>query len=290
MRVEAAFATGIAPPVAGLRSFRDTERRDIEAELGWPPGPGFAPRSKTERGGVRALDIALLGIPRLLNMVANAGAASGTLFNEPVGAGQPREPENEVDDFPVLWAAPESTARTLPWQLDPARRPKKYRTELVLTDQRLLILGADTSAGPVPTGELWATPRDSVADIERMPYSEGGADVRVRFTDGSWTRWKVQEAAKLVVRFHNDRRAVAEDDLTPQQRQRLATLVESPPLQVSRSIGKVLPITEPPSLERFSDGTVMVEMYVPISNGTVQTVTRYLTATGTDDPSKDRLP
>ncbi|WP_234533852.1 hypothetical protein [Streptomyces shenzhenensis] len=289
MRAEADFATGIAPAVAGLRSFRDTDRRDIEAELGWPPGPGFTLRGKTERGGVRALDIALLGIPRLLNMVANAGAASGTLFNEPAGAGQPQEPENEVDDFPVLWAAPGSTARTLPWQLDPARRPKKYRTELVLTDQRLLILGVDASAGPVSTGELWATPHDSIADIERMRYSEGGADVRVRFTDGSWTRWKVQEAPKLVGRFHRDRQPVAEDDLTSQQRERLTGLVESPPLQVSRAVGKVLPITEAPSLERFSDGTVMVELRVPISNGTIQTVTRYLSPTGTDDTSKDRL-
>ncbi|MEU0966555.1 hypothetical protein ABZ357_14505 [Streptomyces sp. NPDC005917] len=290
MRVEVAFATGIAPPVAGLRSFRDTERRDIEAELGWPPGPGFTLRSKPDRVGVRALDIALLGIPRLLNMVANAGAASGTLFGEPVDVGKPREPENEVDDFPVMWAAPAGAARTLPWQLDPTRQPKKYRTELVLTDQRLLILGGDTSAEPEPAEELWATARDAVAHIERMPYSEGGSDVRVRFTDGSWTRWKVEEPLKLVGRFQNDRQPVAEGDLTPQQRERLTALVASPPLYVSRSIGKVLPVTEPPSLERFSDGTVMVELRVPISNGTVKTVTRYLFLDGTDDITKDRLP
>ncbi|MGW7241677.1 hypothetical protein [Streptomyces sp. NPDC054804] len=290
MRVEVAFATGIAPPVAGQRSFRDTDRQDIEAGLGWPPGPGFALRGKPERAGVRALDIALLGIPRLLNIVANAGAASGTLFGEPTGVGEPQEPENEVTDFPVMWAAPDSRARTLPWQLDPARRSKKYRTELVLTDRRLLVLGGNTSTEPAPADELWVTARDSVADIERMPYSEGQSDVRVRFTDGSWTRWKVQEAAKLLGRFHDDLLPVSEEELTPPQRERLATLVASPPLHVSRSIGRVLPITEPPSLERFSDGTVMVELRVPVSNGTVQTVTRYLSPAGSDDTSKDRLP
>ncbi|MFJ9345534.1 hypothetical protein [Streptomyces sp. NPDC101237] len=287
MRVEVAFATGIAPPVAGLRSFRDTQRHDIEAQLGWPPGPGFAPRSKPDRVGVRALDIALLGIPRLLNIIANAGAAGGTLFGEPADIGKPREPENEVDDFPVMWAAPGDTARTLPWQLDPARRPKAYRTELVLTDQRLVILGEDKDAGSAPTEELWTAARHTVADIERMPYSEGVSDVRVRFGDGSWTRWKVQEALKLVRRVRNELQPAAEGDLTPQQRERLATLVASPPLQISRSIGTMLPVTEPPSLERFSDGTVMVELQVPLSSGTVWTVTRYLSPDGTDDVTKD---
>ncbi|MEU8930472.1 hypothetical protein AB0D30_11345 [Streptomyces sp. NPDC048409] len=287
MRVEVAFATGIAPPVAGLRSFRDTERHDIEAQLGWPPGPGFTPRSRPDRAGARALDIALLGIPRLLDIIANAGAAGGTLFGEPADAGRPREPENEVDDFPVMWAAPGDMARTLPWQLDPARRPKKYRTELVLTDQRLVVLGGDEDEGSVPAEELWTAARDTVAGIEHMPYSEGGSDVRVRFTDGSWTRWKVREPLKLVGRFRNDRLPVTEGELTPAQRERLGALVASPPLRVSRSIGTMLPVTELPSLERFSDGTVMVELQVPLSGGTVWTVTRHLSPDGTDDVTKD---
>ncbi|MEU9975903.1 hypothetical protein [Streptomyces sp. NPDC051014] len=287
MRVEVAFATGLAPPVAGLRSFRDTERHDIEAQLGWPPGPGFTPRSKPDQVGVRALDIALLGIPRLLDIIANAGAAGGTLFGEPADAGRPRESENEVDDFPVMWAAPGDLARTLPWQLDPARRPKKYRTELVLTDQRLVVLGRDEDKGSVPAEELWTAARDTVADIERMPYSEDGSDVRVRFTDGSWTRWKVKEPPKLVGRFRNDRLPVTEGELTPEQRERLGALVASPPLQVSRLIGTMLPVTEPPSLERFSDGTVTVELKVPLSRGSVWTVTRHLFPDGTDDVTKD---
>lgn len=288
MRANAAFATGLAPRVAGLRSFRDTERRDIEAELnGWPPGPGFTPRGKADRAGVRALDIALLGIPRLINMIGNVAAPSGPLVSEPGSPGKPQEPENEVEDFPVMWAAEGTTARTLPWQLDPARRAKRYRTELVLTDQRLLILGVDASAGLAPADELWQVPRGSLAAIERLAYPASGSDVRVRFTDGSWTRWKVGDAAKLVSRFRGERKPVTEDSLTPQQRERITELLADPPLAVARSVGTVLPVTEPPSLERFPDGTVAVELRVPLSNGTAQTLTRYLSPSGTDVMPKE---
>ncbi|MET7696954.1 hypothetical protein [Streptomyces sp. NPDC005485] len=283
MRVNASFATGSAPRVAGLRSFRDTERRDIEEELsGWPAGPGFSPRGKADRAGVRALDIALLGIPRLLNMAANAAAPSGSPFGEPHGPGKPREPENEVEDFPVMWAAAGTLARTLPWQLDPARRPKGYRTELVLTDRRLLVLGVSAAAGLAPADELWETPRDTVAEAERMHFSENGSDVRIRFADGSWTRWKVGDAAKLVGQLRGERRPVSGDDVTPQQRDRIAELVADPPLQVSRAVGEVLPVTEPPQLEQLTDGTVAVHLRVPLSNGTEQSLTRYVDPAGTD--------
>ena len=283
MRANVVFATGLAPRVAGLRSFRDTERRDIEAELaGWPPGPGFTPRGKTDQAGVRALDIALLGIPRLINMIGNIPAPSGRLVGEPTSPGKPQEPENEVDDFPVMWAAEGAIARTLPWQLDPARQPKRYRTELVLTDRRLIILGVDTSAGLAPADELWQVPKGSVTAIDRLAYPANGSDVRVRFTDGSWTRWKVSDAAKLVGQFRGERKRVTEDALTPQQRARVAEFVADPPLSVARSVGTVLPVTEVPSLDRFSDGTVAVELQVPLSNGTVHVLTRYLSPSGKD--------
>ncbi|MEU9447153.1 hypothetical protein [Streptomyces sp. NPDC048277] len=274
--------------MAGLRSFRDAERHDIEAELtGWPPGPGFVPRGKADQAGVRALDIALLGIPRLINMIGNIGAPSGQLVGEPGSPGKSQEPENEVDDFPVMWAAEGTVARTLPWQLDPARQPKRYRTELVLTDQRLLILGVDASAGLAPAQELWQVPRSSVAAIERLAYPQNGSHVRVRFTDGSWTRWKVGDAGKLASRFLGERKRVAEEALTPQQRERVAELLADPPLMVARSVGRILPVTEPPTLELLPDGTVAVELRVPLSNGTDQTLTRYLSPSGTDVLPKD---
>ncbi|MFJ9565613.1 hypothetical protein ACIRQQ_36940 [Streptomyces fuscichromogenes] len=288
MRTNVAFATGLAPRVAGLRSFRDTERRDIEGELtGWPPGTGFTPRGKADQAGVRVLDIALLGIPRLINMIGNVAAPSGQLVGETGSPGKAQEPENEVDDFPVMWAAEGTVARTLPWQLDPARQPKRYRTELVLTDQRLVVLGVDASAGLAPADELWQAPRSSVAAIERLSYPRNGSDVRVRFTDESWTRWKVGDAGKLEALFRGERKRVAEEALTPQQRERLAELLADPPLTVARSVGEVLPITEPPTLELLADGVVAVELRVPLSNGTYQPLTRYLSPSGTDVLPKD---
>lgn len=214
MRINASFATGNAPKVAGLRSFRDTDRHDIEGELtsasGWPQGPGFTPRGQTDRAGVRALDVVLLGIPRLLNMIANSGGLTGAPFGNAQDPGKPQEPENEVDDFPVMWAAPGTAARTLPWKLDPARRSKGYRTDLVLTDRRLVILGVEARAGLAPAEELWSLPRKDVVGAERMKFSEGTADVRLRFADGSWARLKVSDAAKLTGQLSGPRLPVSE--------------------------------------------------------------------------------
>ncbi|GAA5003328.1 hypothetical protein [Streptomyces siamensis] len=289
LRANASFATGLAPRVAGLRSFRDTERQDIEAQLrGWPPGPGFTPRGKGGRAGVRVLDVALLGIPLLLNMIANAAAPSGAPFGEPRSSGRPQEPENEVDDFPVVWAAPGTLARTLPWQLDPARRAKSYRTEFVLTDQRLLVLGVDATAGLAPAEELWETPRETVAAAEGMPYSESGSDVRLRFTDGSWTRWKAGDAARLIAALRGESRRVAMDEITSEQRGRVAELVAEPPIRVSRSVGTVLPVEKPPELERLDDGTIAVHLRVPLSNGMEQTLTHYVDPSGADASPEGR--
>ncbi|MEW2392886.1 hypothetical protein AB0933_31440 [Streptomyces venezuelae] len=130
-------------------------------------------------------------------MIANSGGLTGAPAGAAQAHGKPQEPENEVDDFPVMWAAPDTTARTLPWQLDPARRSKGYRTDLVLTDRRLVILGVEARAGLSPADELWSLPRNDVACAERMTFSEGAADVRLRFTDESWARLKVGDAAKL---------------------------------------------------------------------------------------------
>lgn len=285
MRVNVSFATGRAPKVAGLRSFRDTERQDIEGDLtrsGWPAGPGFAPRSKSGRAGVRALDVALLGIPWLLNMIANSGGPSGAPFGDPQGTGKPQEPENEVEDFPVMWAAPGNLARTLPWQLDPARRPRGYRTELVLTDRRLVILGIASGVGLAPADELWDAPRDAVSGAERMMFSEGSSDLRLRFKDGSWTRWKTGDAAKLIGQLQGARRLAGEDELTPQQRTRLGELKADPPLRIPRSMGTILPVEQEPQLEQLADGTVAVQLRVPLSNGTEQTLTHYLDPSGAD--------
>ncbi|MFF4900075.1 hypothetical protein [Streptomyces sp. NPDC001068] len=145
----------------------------------------------------------------------------------------------------------------------------------------------DAAAGLAPAYELWQMSRLCVSAIDQLVYPQGGSDVGVRFIDGSWTRWKVGDATKLASRFRGERKPVREDTLTPQQQQRVAELVANPPLSIARSVGRVLPDTEPPTLELLPDGIVAVELRVPLSNGTDRTLTRYLSPSGTDVLPKD---
>lgn len=86
-----------------------------------------------------------------------------------------------------MWAAPGTLARTVPWQLDPSRRPDSYATDAVLTDRRLVFLG--TQQGTLSKAdELWDVPREDIAEARQMKYSEIGGDVRITFRDGSWIR------------------------------------------------------------------------------------------------------
>lgn len=199
LRTLASFATGAAGPVAGLRSFRDTERRDIEAELaGWPPGPVFTPHGRKAKAAGAATNAVFAGVPVLLNLAYGLLGGQGRGVAVPEGiTGKPEEPDNEVEDFPVVWAAPGTAARALPWQLDPSRRPARYRVEAVLTDRRLVVLGIDGGAGLAPADVLHEIPRELIAGARPMPYSERSADLRITFTDGSWSRWRTGRTADL---------------------------------------------------------------------------------------------
>ncbi|MEU6480717.1 hypothetical protein ABZ858_28330 [Streptomyces sp. NPDC047017] len=184
------FATGTAPKVSGMRWFRDPRRNDIHQELpGWPAGPCFAlgaEPGKTPGGnaaalGLRALYVAIGGALEAL------GGTGGFLPGRSAGPGRPQEPENEVEDFPVMWAEPDSVARTLPWQLDPARCPESCRTHLIVTDRRLVVVGFtgdDLSRDEV----LWEIDRSEVSGAETMRCSAVGGDIRIHFADGSWCR------------------------------------------------------------------------------------------------------
>ncbi|MEV0438903.1 hypothetical protein AB0I84_18220 [Streptomyces spectabilis] len=292
-RHDIAFATGVAPKVAGLRSFRDTDGRDIEAELtgtGWPPGPGFQPRDRSEQSGVRVMDVVLLGIPRLINAISNAAGPGGNLATAPRGLGQSQEPHFEVEDFPVVYAAPDAVARTLPWQLDPARRPKGYRTVLLLTDRRLVILGLPDGSDQTSAQELWSLPRAGVAGAELMSFSQGPSDVRLCFTDESWTRWHVRDATRFVGHVRGERSPVLRDHLTPQQRAQISELMAHPPLEVARSLGKAHPVEEEPQLELLADGVVAVHLQVPLSNGSRIPLTAHLDPSGADVTPEGETP
>ncbi|MFJ9537582.1 hypothetical protein ACIRPX_10040 [Streptomyces sp. NPDC101225] len=207
------FAGGTAASVANRRSFRDHERNDIEAELpGWPPGRPFAVRGFFGRLGRHTRTV--VGGPLMLPLHIIAA-----LFNSPSSPdrrGRLEERENEVDDFPVMWAARGETARTLPWQLDPSRRPWRTVTELELADSDgcVRITSYEDTArgnrffgwgggGRVPGSEavLWEVPRHDVAGAEVKPFSMNESDVKIRFRDGSWARLTTtgSSAARKVV-------------------------------------------------------------------------------------------
>jgi hypothetical protein len=199
----AVFASGRAPKVADKRWFRDDQGRDISAELpGWPPAPVYEAKdskaAKTGRGlGFlgKATAVVVAGTVELLS------PSGGSSINIKGSDGaRPADPALEVEDFPVMVAAPGSTAGTAPFQLDPDRRPDShYRTDLQLTDQRLVVLGSASVQQPAEV--LWSLPLSQVAGARHQPFSSHGADVTVTFADGSWIRLDLRSkgsAAKVV--------------------------------------------------------------------------------------------
>lgn len=136
-RIPVSFATGAATPVSGMRWFRDDERRDVQAELaGWPEGPVYFARSTASRLARNGLKVGLTAA-----LITVVGALGGTGVGDVSTLGRSGDPADEVEDFPVLWAAPGTLARALPWQLDPARRPDTDRTHAIITDRRLVVVG-----------------------------------------------------------------------------------------------------------------------------------------------------
>ncbi|WP_225797815.1 hypothetical protein [Streptomyces aculeolatus] len=220
------FATGMAAPVSGMRWFRDPERRDIQHELpDWPEGPSYALRSRADRNARGTARRAGVVSHSLVALTAGILGAVGSPFGEPRIRGKSEDPENEVDDFPVMWAPEGGVARTLPWQADPARRPENVRTHLIVTDARLVLVGFpddDTSRDEA----LWDVGRSSIARAERRKFSKGHRDFTITFTDGSWCRLHSynENAVNRILR-HASSTFVPSDQLTPPQRNAIDTYV-----------------------------------------------------------------
>ncbi len=246
-----AFASGVAPKVAGMRWFRDTDRNDIQDALpGWPAGPHYAPRSESQgrartagRFGVRALYVAVVGT--LENM-----AGTGTIMKGPSSIkASPEDVENEVEDFPVMWAAPGTVARGLPWQLDRGRRPTGYRTTALVTDQRIVVIGDPNGSG-TRTELLWECERSDIAAVEKKPYSNESSDTVIRFKDGSWCRMHVYSGAWFrYLAAANE--LIDLETLTPGQRRAVDALV------AKHDFG------QPPVISRRPSGNYLVELLTP---------------------------
>jgi hypothetical protein len=105
--------------------------------------------------------------------------------------------------------------------LDPARsQQKRYRTHLIVTDRRLVVVGTPFSEREykrVDDEVLWEAPRATVGKVERRDFKDGH-DVKVVFTDGSWCRLRTSGRDRLM-RYLVDRLDfVPLDSLTPVQR------------------------------------------------------------------------
>ena len=218
------FATGMAAPVSGMRWFRDPERRDIQHELpDWPEGPSYALRSRADRNARSTARRAGVVSHSLVALTAGILGAVGSPFGEPRIRGKSEDPENEVDDFPVMWAPEGGVARTLPWQADPARRPENVRTHLIVTDARLVLVGfpGDDTSRDEP---LWDVGRSSIVRAERRKFSKGHRDFTITFTDGSWCRLHSynENAVNRILR-HASSTFVPSEQLTPPQRNAIDT-------------------------------------------------------------------
>ncbi|ATL28845.1 hypothetical protein [Streptomyces formicae] len=217
------FATGAAPRVKGMRWFRDTERNDIQGELpGWPEGPVYTQHStggslarRAGKGAVLGLGVAVMAV-----LSAAGGNLSGD-YGPDSGSDTPDDPADEVEDFPVMWAAPGTLARTLPWQLDPGRSDeKRYRTQAIVTDRRLVVVGFPFSKkeqSKIEDEVLWETPRSTIASVDRRNFRIG-TDLRILFTDGSWCRLRSVSRRKLIWPLTEPRGYVSLESLTDDQR------------------------------------------------------------------------
>ncbi|MFI7020730.1 hypothetical protein [Streptomyces sp. NPDC050164] len=245
-RYPVSFATGTAASVDGRRSFRDRRRNDIEAELpSWPEGRTFAVRHLPGRVGVY-VGTAVSGVFAAAWGIL-ADLLGGSTIDTETGRGKLEERENEVDDFPVMWADADDIARGLPWQLDPSRRPHGYVTEMVLTTHRLLVVGSGTA--------LWETPRDNIAEAAVKQFSFGHKDFRLTFRDGSWARLTANvsdHTTELVGLLTGSHHRLSESELSAEQRDRLSSFTTSSPAGAT-----------PPIITRLPSGLVRVQSTAP---------------------------
>lgn len=193
-RCAVSFATGAATRVSGMRWFRDPDRRDIQSELpGWPEQPQYTIHSKAN-AAVRVAGRVVLAVL----VIAAAAVLGGTGVGNVDRLGSSEDPENEVEDFPVMWAAPGTIARTLPWELDPARRPDTDGTHAVVTDRRLLVIGSLDDPRDPWEEVLWETDLGSVTSVERKEFSHGKRDFLIAFVDGSWCRLTSTDGDRVI--------------------------------------------------------------------------------------------
>lgn len=227
-RTPVTFASGAAMRVRGMRWFRDTERNDIQSELsGWPEGPVYTARStgssiarNTVKGAAIALGAVIMGV-----LTSQGGSFGGGSSGS--GSDTSHDRADEIEDFPVMWAAPGAIARTLPWQLDPGRSDEHYRTHAIVTDRRLIIVGLPyykKDDKVIEDEVLWEIARSQIRQVEPKDFKHG-RDVKVVFTDGSWCRLWAITREKLTRHLLHPLALIPLEALTPAQRNTVENFV-----------------------------------------------------------------
>ncbi|MYX86342.1 MULTISPECIES: hypothetical protein [unclassified Streptomyces] len=266
-RTRVSFATGEAMRVRGMRWFRDTERRDIQGELeGWPDGPSYEVRTLRAALGRQAPRVALMVLGVAVMMVLSAAGGNLSGGSGDGGQDKPDDRADEVDDYPVMWAAPGAIARTLPWQLDPGRSNlKHYRTHLIVTDRRLILVGLpynEKKRDSVQDEVLWEAPRDVVDQVEPKDFKTGW-DVKIYFRDGSWVRWTVDRRRRLLRYLGTSRTLVAPESLPLQHQSTIREFMgwqpadAGPPIIMRNTCGcYLLSLCSPSGIDAFSGSRI----------------------------------
>ncbi|MET9912722.1 hypothetical protein ABZZ74_39075 [Streptomyces sp. NPDC006476] len=256
-RAPIVFATGAATRVKGMRWFRDTERNDIQGELpGWPAGPTYTAHSvggtaarSTVKGAALAAGAVIMGF------LSSHGGNIGGNQSSDAGTDTSHDETDEVDDFPVMWAAPGSIARTLPWRMDPGRSSAKdYRTHAVITDRRLVIVGFPYAKGNdhlIDDELLWEIPRSGIERVELRDFRIGN-DAKIVFADGSWCRVSSTNRERLTRYLIESLDFIPLDSLTPAQRNTATTFAAAQ-----------APDAQPPLVKRNSCGCFRIEVLAP---------------------------
>ncbi|MEU6681087.1 hypothetical protein [Streptomyces sp. NPDC046925] len=242
-----------------MRWFRDTERNDIQSELrNWPEGPLYTARSGGDtlaRNAAKGGILALGGI--IMAALSSAGGNLSGGSGSDSGSDTPHDPADEVADFPVMWAASGTIARSLPWQLDPGRSDtKRYQTHAILTDRRLVIVGLPFYKKDLEIIEdevLWQIPRSAISGIEPRDFKDGD-DFKVTFTDGSWCRLSSFRRQRILRFMPPSVELTPLESLTSAQQRTVAAFVAS----------KVqAPDAASPSVTRRPSGHFRVEILLP---------------------------
>jgi hypothetical protein len=255
-RAPLAFATGEATQVKGMRWFRDTERNDIQNELvGWPEGPAYTARTagdtaarNTLKGAAMAVGVAVMGL-----LSSQAGSVGPGRSDK--GSNTSHDRADEVEDFPVMWADPGTIARTLPWQLDPARSPQdQYRTHAVITDRRLVIVGFPYIKGDekrIDDDFLWEIPRAAITRVELRDFKIGN-DAKIVFADDSWCRVSSINRERLT------RYLIEPPEFIP-----LTSLTQAQRNTAERFAAAQAPNAQPPLVKQNPCGCFRIEVVAP---------------------------